>query len=686
MRRLVTGVLVLVLVTAGAAPAVGANGAETPRTDESPMHGTDVTSIGADVTSQVDGGTNATNTSTVTVLSYNDVQTAAAEDGNFSRLVTLINQRRAAHENATVTVGAGDEIGPHALSPVSQWRSPVAVLNLIGPDAEAVGNHEFDYGLDEVSNATAASEFPWLATNLVNSSTGEPFDGTEEYEVVERNGVRIGIIGLIDEGATYGKTNIDFAAEGVTVENYTEDGPRTAEYLKQQENVDVVVALAHTGIPDATDLAENDTSDAIDVIAVGDDEIKYPPQETSGSIITEGVARAQYLGELNLTVNTETNDITAWDGRLINVTDDIPKNETASEIINGYRAEVSLDENITYTETPLDATFSSNYHRETNYGNLVTDAFRAKTGADVAITNAGGIRSDSVYGPGNVTGGDVFNTLPFTNTLVTVELTGAQLKRTLASQVATIENETGQEFGAEIQQQVSGVHFEWTDNGDGEITDVWINRAGPDEPPEWEPLDEDETYEVTVNSFMADGGSGYPLEDAPRVEETDVLYAEAVVDYLESKERIAPTVEGRMRRVTTTVETQAITLTGDGGTVTVTLAAPTNASGVDASSFYVQNERGTTVIAEDASLDEAGGTVSVTFDARAVTPLVASSSDLDIYGEYTDTEYDGEWVYWSAAVLNSDVEAFPGPAASAGAAPVDAPENATASEGVPASA
>jgi 2',3'-cyclic-nucleotide 2'-phosphodiesterase (5'-nucleotidase family) len=496
-----------------------------------------------------------------------------------------------------------------------------------------------------------------LATNLVNSSTGEPFDGTEEYEIVERDGVRVGVIGLVDYGATYGKTNIDFAAEGVTLEEYTEDGPETAEYLKEEENVDVVVALAHTGVPDAKELAENDTADAIDVIAVGDDEIRYPPAETSGSIITEGVARAEYLGELNLTVNTETNDVTAWNGRLVNVTDEIPKNETASQIINEYRAEVSLDENITYTETALDARFSTNYHRESAYGNLITDSFRAKTGADAAITNAGGIRSNRIYGPGNITGGDVFNTLPFPNTLVTVELTGGELRETLASQVVTLESETGQEFGAEISQQVSGVRFEWIahEDADPKIRDVWVNRAGPDEPPRWEPLQENETYEVTVNSFMASGGSGYGLEDEPVVEETDVLYAEALVDYLEPTERIAPTVEGRMRRVDTVVGAQGVELSG--GLVTVTFDAPANATAVNASSFYVQNATGATASAVDATFDEANGTVDVTFDIVGVRPLVRPGGDLDVYGAYTDSQYEGEWVYWSSAVMNGDIDA-----------------------------
>jgi 2',3'-cyclic-nucleotide 2'-phosphodiesterase (5'-nucleotidase family) len=653
MRSILTAVIVLCLVAAGVPPVSGAAGpGPADRTDPRPVSpAVDATPRAA----QADANDSTANTTTVTLLSYNDVQTAAAEDGNLSRLVTLIDRRRTAHANPAVVAGAGDQVGPHALSPVSQWRAPVDVLNLIGPDADVIGNHEFDYGYDEVSNFTAASEFPWLATNLVNASTGEAFDGTRNYTLVTQGNVTVGIIGLVDYGATYGKTNINFSAEGARLENYTEAGPETARFLKEQKGADVVVALAHTGVPDAKTLAREDTGDYIDVIAVGDDEIYYPPNVTAGSIITEGEARAAYLGELNLTVDTEANDVTSWDGRLIPVTDDVPKNETASRIIDDYRSEVSLDENITYSEEPLDARFDSNYHRETNYGNLITDAFRAETGADVAITNAGGIRSNQVYGPGNITGGDVFNTLPFPNTLVTVEFTGAELKETLASQVITFESETGQEYGPEIQQQVSGVQFEWVahEGVEPKVRDVWVNRADPDEPPRWEPLDENATYEVTVNSFMADGGSGYPIADTPRVNETDVLYAEAVVDYLESKERVSPTVEGRMRRVDTDVDAESVSL--EGGNATVTLAAPANASDVNASSFYLRNETGVRVVAESVTFDAGNGTITATFGGEAAA-LSTPGGDVDLYGDYTDTRWEGDWIYWSSAVLSAELD------------------------------
>jgi 2',3'-cyclic-nucleotide 2'-phosphodiesterase (5'-nucleotidase family) len=657
MRHLLIATLVVCLVTV-TFPA-GVAGA---------MADTDVSTASAP--SVADAGTtldhNTTNATTVTLLTYNDVQTAAAENGTFPRLVSLVDERRDAVDNPVFVAGAGDEVSPHALSPVSQWRVAVDVTNVIDPDADVIGNHEFDFGLAEVSNFTAASDYPWLGTNLVNSSTGEQFGGTENYTVVERDGVTIGFLGVVDRGATFGKTNINFTAEGVTVEDYVNDSVATADYLTEEENVDVVVVLAHTGIPDAQAIAEADDGD-IDVIAVGDDEQYYPPEETSGTVITEAEARAEYLGEINLTVSD--GEVTAWNGRLIDVRNSsVEKNETASRTIEQYRGEVSLDSTVAVSEVALDSTFTTNYHEESNYGNLITDAMREASGAEVAITNAGGIRSDSVYDPGNVTGGDVFNTLPFANTLVTVELNGTELERVLASQIVTLESDTGQQFGEEISQQTSGVDFEWVPHEDvapeDRIRDLHVNG---------EPVRPDETYTVAVNSYIADGGSGYPLENATRVNETDTLLAELVVDYMEAQGTVAPEVEGRMERVDTDVSDRMTWVDGEGSTI-LRYDAPAEFEGLgDESTYVVRNDAGETAVAENVNFD--GGQLGVQFADADIVALTdgSGSSELDLYGEYDSSTY--EFVYFDGARLNSDLTVFSPRGAGAG--------NAEDSEGEP---
>ncbi|WP_223301887.1 hypothetical protein [Haladaptatus sp. R4] len=135
MRRATAVVLLVCIVSAGAIPALGVN-VGGRHSDTGPTTAT-------------------TNSSTnVTILSYNDIQTAAAKDGNVPRLVNRIDERRQAHDNPTFVMGGGDELSPNALSPVSGWHAPVDVYDLIHPDAEAVGNHDLDYGTDAFANAS----------------------------------------------------------------------------------------------------------------------------------------------------------------------------------------------------------------------------------------------------------------------------------------------------------------------------------------------------------------------------------------------------------------------------------------------------------------------------------------------------------------------------------------------------
>jgi len=618
MRRTLTVLVVLCLVTVGFAPAVSAADA------------------------QADGATTADNESsaqqtTLTILQYNDIQTAASQDGNFPRLAYLIDQRRAAHDNPTVVLGGGDQVSPHSLSPTSQWRTPIEALNAIEPDADVIGNHDLDFGFEAVENFSAQSNFPWLMANVVQEDSGEPIPGTSPTTVIEKGDVKVGVIGIADE-AIKGKTAVDFDEKGYVVRDHVETTQEYATQLKQEENVDVVVVLGHIGIPESEEIARN--VDEVDAIAVGDDEREFPPEEISGTIVMEAEGRAAHLNEVNLTI--EDGEVVSWNGRMLDVTEDLPKDEEVSSIITEARGE-QLSTVLGTSEVELDSRFASNYADETALGNMITDAFRWKTGAEVAITNAGGIRSNSVYGPGEITAGDVYSVLPFGNTLVTVELTGAELKQLLASQVTTAR--TG-EFGGQAQLQVSGVQYEWADNAflpwDERIRDIYVNG---------EPLDEDETYTVTVNSYMA-GWDGSVLEDAPRVSTTEALYGTVTAQYIQDQGTVAPEDTDRIRR-TDAVVPSAPVLTDGEGTATAVVRRPAFSENISEDSFYVLNETGHRLEAESVVVSE--NRIFVRFDDAALRQLAENSDDLELYGEYVDPTTNDQRVAWETSVLNSDI-------------------------------
>ncbi|WP_435102660.1 5'-nucleotidase C-terminal domain-containing protein [Halarchaeum sp. P4] len=580
------------------------------------------------------GGENAT---TLTVVSYNDVQTAMSDPNATGRLVAALNERRAAHDNPTVVVGGGDEVSPSSLAPVSNWTVPTKVLNKIDPAAEVIGNHDLDYGFDAVSNFSAASEFPWLLAN-VRGEDGGNVPGTKNYTIVERGNVSVGIVGLVDEQVKP-TTAVDFAANGYRVADYRDVGARIATKLKEEKNVDVVIAAAHMGVAPSKTLAKS--TEHIDVVVTGHDEVIYEPQSTSGAVVMEAGSNADAIAEANLTVSDA--GVSFDDGRVRTIDDSAPVNGSVRSLVADARGDY-LSTVAGVTRVPLDSTSASNYHDETAWGNFIADAFRANQGSDVAVTNAGGIRGNFVIPPGNVTYDDVYTSLPFGNTLVTKQLNGTELKYLLASQV-----EDSPQYGLEPKLQVSGVTYEMNARTSGiPVTDVYVNG---------EPLDPDATYTVTVNSYMAgwEKLEGQPysvgLASQPTVKDTRTLYGTATVEYLDAQSPIAPNDTDRIRRVSHDAGNATLEVSGD--TVTATVDVPANATGVNASSFVAQNETTGVLAATDVAYDADAGTVTVTFEREAYATLAASSDTLQLYGTY-DTDAIA-FEYFEQAVLNANL-------------------------------
>jgi 2',3'-cyclic-nucleotide 2'-phosphodiesterase (5'-nucleotidase family) len=688
MRRTISVVLLTVcLVTAGAAPALAA-----------PTAGTGASDAVAPDARDVDGGTavaqTATNDTTgnateITVIGYNDIGSAVTggDEDRLGRMITLVDERRAASSGPTFVAGAGDELSPHALRGANYsriegvsagWEPPVRALNLIDPDAEAVQNHELDYDEDRgvtnfsvFANASRASNFPWLAANVVYGDTRAGLPGTQNYTVVERDGVRVGYFGVVDE-AINAKTDGVVERNGYRVLDPTTVAQRTTTTLREEENVDVVVALTPIGIDGSKDLA-NET-EGIDVMIAGDDQRRYPPRTTDGVVITETTGTANAIAEVNLTV--ENGSVTAAEGRLINVTSNTTRNAEWASYIDPV---VDSYLNVTFggSEVALDARANVNYHEETTTGNLITDGVRSYTDADVAITNAGGIRSNTVYPPGPVTRGEINSILAFGNGVVKVRVTGAELRDVLASQLAPVGSSSAAQYGPQIQQQVSGVRFEWYPHadvpdpqvGDGQLREIYVGG---------EPLNDSANYTVAVNSYIADGGSGYPLADEPRVGSYNLTMAEAVLEYVErrgslTEEELDPAVQSRMRRVNRDVETVAVRPGND--TVTVVVESPSQLDSYS-QTFVLRDwsdDEPHPEVATAESVTATNGTerLAVEFDASDYDRVVdADDENVDLYGRYNDTEYADDFLYFDRAVLNADVAGQVNDGTGPGEAPV----------------
>lgn len=587
--------------------------------------------------SAVEGGFDGT---TLTVLAYTDIGSEASGDGTMGRFISLINNRRAAATGPSVVVGNGDELSPHALRGRVDpgWEPPVRALNVIDPAAEAVQNHELDY--DEAQEtgdfsvfeaASEASEFPWLNANVRKDGEGIP--GTQNNVVVERDGLRVGIFSVADS-AIDGKAGNVLTDNGYTVQDYAAVASDQASYLKSERDADVVIALTPIGNELAKDLARN-TAD-VDVVVTGDRDGSFAPTEVGGAVVTHPPGGAQGVAEIKL--RFDDGSLVGTSGSTKEVTEELTRNATWADYIDDVRAEYGLDEVIATTEVPL-STKPDEYTEETAMGNAIAEGVRQYTDADVAVTNAGGIRGFATFYP-KVTKSNIRSTLSFGNDVVTLEVTGAELRDILASQIAVHQVE----YGPSHAIQVSGVTMEWVphneteipyeDEGFGSIQDVYIDG---------EPLDPNETYVLATNRYIAEGGSSFPMSQEQWIKRYNVTMAQAVISWLNetgtvTREMVAPEVQGHLRVVDRSVEVGSEAVSYEGDTVEVTATVPEAVLNVT-DDFYVRNSTAGRVNATSVTFDDASNTLTVTFDRAGWERTFSAESGIDIYGAYYDSEY-----------------------------------------------
>lgn len=598
--------------------------------------------------------------STVTVLAYTDIGSEAAGDGTMGRFISLIQQRRQALSGAVVVVGNGDELSPHALrgKVTPGWKPPIRALNIIDPAAEAVQNHELDY--DESAEtgtfsifeaASNASHFPWVNANVHTGTHGIP--GTQNHTIVTRGNQTIGIFSVADSAIDSKAGNV-LSRNGYTVENYTRIAREQATYLKTEKHVDVVIALAPIGNELARELARD--TEYVDAIITGDRDSSFGPTVIDGAVVAHPPGGASGIAELKLTVTNGS--VTPLGGRIHRVTEALSRNSTWAEYIDQVRATYGLEAVIARTEVPLSTTVDP-YDSETAMGNAITTGVRQFTGADVAITNAGGIRGSATYGP-NITASAIRSTLSFGNQVVTLNVTGAELYAILESQMFVHQNDGGPSIGL----QASGVTFEWIphnrtdipdtvlDEGFGRLDDVHVGG---------EPLDRNATYTLATNSYIGTGASDYPMSESQWVREYNTTMAEAVITWLERKgtltrEDVSPTVQGNMRMVDRIVKASGASVAD--GTVTVTATVPSAVETVT-DRFYLRNATAGRVNATDVSLD--GSTLTLTFTVSDWKRTV-DAAPAQIYGRYSDSEYTPQIrneTSQTYAVLNVEVATDP---------------------------
>ncbi len=309
-------------------------------------------------------------------------------------------------------------------------------------------------------------------------------------------------------------------------------GQQEVQNLKAQ-GAQFIIALTHMDMDEDRALAQ--AVPDIDLILGGHDH--DPMHEiVNNTLIWKTGSDFRTLGELKVFLIPGQKALIL--PNYIPVTASVADEPAMAALVADYASTLDAELGLPVGETAvaLDATRAAVRTTESNFGNLIADASRAFTGADVALMNGGGIRTDQMYGPGQLTRRDIQAVLPFGNVVITVEVSGADLVTALENGVSEVEKTSGR------FPQISGATYKYDPAAPAGARILEVTVGG-------QPLDPARMYVVAINDFIGSGGDGYEVfSNAPRKlsEAGGPLLANTVMDYIAQQGTISPSVEGRI--------------------------------------------------------------------------------------------------------------------------------------------
>ena len=445
--------------------------------------------------------------------------------GGAAYLAAMIKKARAKNPGTTLLLSAGDMFQGSPVSNVFYGKPVIEIMNELGFDAMTLGNHEFDWGMGVLARMRKEAHFPFLAANVVDSR-GNRLPGIRAYAILRTRYAKVAVIGLTTTETEY-ITKPD-NVKGLTFLSPETVLPRLIQKVRQQ-GASIVIVLSHLGLDADKGLAA--AVHGIDVIVGGHShtEIPKPLKTESGTIIVQAGAYGLYLGVLELIVNKATGRAVGYSEssglRLVSAGSQNVPDRKAALIVKKYQDRVKQKFAVVVGETSVDLTAGKG--AESNLGNLVADAMRAAAGCRIAFMNSGGIRASIPVG--KITMEEVYTALPFDNVLVSMSLTGDQVRQAL-EQGGTME------FGG---LQVSGVTVTYDLKKPVGERVVKADVGG-------EPLGPDKVYTVVTNDFLAAGGDKVTvLKEGKNIAYGDSL-RDALVEDLKKYSPVSPKVEGRI--------------------------------------------------------------------------------------------------------------------------------------------
>ncbi|MDY6131827.1 MAG: bifunctional UDP-sugar hydrolase/5'-nucleotidase [Candidatus Limivicinus sp.] len=520
-KKLLALTLVLMLLLAGCGSAAPA---ETP----APTPAEETAYLGLD--------------NDIVILYTNDVHCAVDDNLGYTGLATVKNALEAQGKHV-VLVDNGDAVQGDTIGTLSNGEYIIDIMNEVGYDVATPGNHEFDYGMEQFFALTEQANFPYVSANFVDNDGNTVLD---PYVIKDVAGVKIAFVGISTPKTITTSTPKYFQDDnGNYIYSFQQDETGEKLYAAVQSAVDAaraegaqfVIALAHLGIEEdcspwtSSEVIVNTTG--IDAVLDGHSHSmiqgeKVKNKDGAEVLLSSTETKLAYIGCLTIKDDGSMSTTLISDNGM-------------KEFIGGIQEEFEELVNTVVASTDVDLIIKDPASgerivrvSETNLGDLCADAYRAMSGADVAIVNGGGVRAD--IPAGDITYGQIIAVHPFGNEMCVVECTGQEILDALELGCSKLPAESGGFLQVSGMTYTVDLNVESTVKLDenGMFVSVEGDRRVKDVTIGGEPLDPEKTYTLASHNYkLKDCGDGYSMfADNVFLQDSVMIDNQVLINYI----------------------------------------------------------------------------------------------------------------------------------------------------------
>lgn len=483
------------------------------------------------------------NTRRFTILHSNDMhgdflaEVAGADGklvGGLSLLSGYINKVREEEENVIFAI-AGDMVQGSVIDSEYKGISTMEIMNYLAPDVVTLGNHEFDYGLPHLLFLEKIANFPIVNANLYIRKHNKRL--MRPYHIMRMAGLDILFIGVITEKVIDAIQRDADVGSFVTLEEASQEIGKIIESYKH-DDIDLTVLLTHIGFESDCELAAMlDPAWGVDMIIGGHSHtVLEQPALVNNILIAQAGVGTNQIGRYDITVDDDTNSISAWTWQLVPIVQGIAEPDAQLEAyIDSFKQVVDAKYNAIITKLAIKHTHPFR-EQESALGNLFADALAESAEIDVMLLGAGSVRSKEL-GP-MVTLSDYISCFPYGDSLTRYSVKGETLRR-MFERWMRAENRTGEGECYEVNAGVKAVYSE------GQKRLTWLSVKG-------EPVQDERVYTVGLQGYHSSNSVAYldvtPEELAairrPKVISADVR--NVLLEFLREHQNLRREVEGRL--------------------------------------------------------------------------------------------------------------------------------------------